>query len=611
MKYIKQFFIIFLSFTLFHINFSLAGTMGTKEKIGDNDDPTPIIRKFDSSQEAADYPSALCPTRELSLWETLPNPLWTVIVTYVSCRPFNFLMLAPINHHFHEMMWDDYYQRKKDNIVLHPDALLAKAHNKHNGVITKLTISGRDLVPKHFQTLGMFQLLESLSFAGCDLHNQQMLAWMLKTLPNLQELDLSHSNLDDDDIILTAPYFSSLTALNLEKNSIGNQGALVLSGALTNLQHLKIWEPSIPYFSFHEIGFEVLLKSLSSLRSLRLCVRTNEGGKFFVNAYNHLSLLEDLHLYKNFERYVCNAGEGTVSSGYLAFPIDNEILNTISRQFVNLKSLKIWGFRGINSAIAASIATFCSQLNTLELWNIRRSCEAKHVEGIDYKGLEAIAQNLLSLTSLALPGHNIRDGGMGEWGDGGISVLVQHLTKLQTLNLMGQCWSIFDTEVLEIAQHLSNLTILGLPGCGDVGDQALSTIALHLPNLKTLFFNCFDTPVVFLAKGEDVIYTENKVGPVGLRALMRLPYLQKLRFCGRQIAALSPQHLKQFLHGYERIHGHVLQLSENSIREATDWCTDKGRWSSNETIRELRNEGYLTLLYFEQSAPNYAYGCFH
>jgi len=78
MKYLKQFFIVLFSFILFHLNIAQDGTMSTKEKIEDNDDPPFVIRKhllFDSPQEGTKCPSTLCHPQELSLWETLPNPL--------------------------------------------------------------------------------------------------------------------------------------------------------------------------------------------------------------------------------------------------------------------------------------------------------------------------------------------------------------------------------------------------------------------------------------------------------------------------------------------------------------------------------------------------------
>jgi GTPase SAR1 family protein/Ran GTPase-activating protein (RanGAP) involved in mRNA processing and transport len=323
-------------------------------------------------------------------------------------------------------------------------------------------------------------------------------------LTALTSLDLQGNTIGDEGAKAIAAALRGLSLLDLRDNSVGVEGAKAIAAGLPSLISLNLWGNNIG-----DEGAKVIAAALPGLTSLNLG-RSNvgdEGAKAIAAAALGLTSLVLTH------NHIGDEGAKAIAAALPGLSLldlrDNSVgvegAKAIAAGLPSLISLNLWG-NNIGDEGAKAIAAALPGLTSL---NLGRS-------NVGDEGAKAIAAAALCLTSLvlthnhigdegakaiaaALPGLSLLDLGDNSVGVEGAKAIAAGLPSLISLNLWGN--NIGDEGAKAIAAALPGLTSLNL-GRSNVGDEGAKAIAAAALCLTSL------------------VLTHNHIGDEGAKALL-------------------------------------------------------------------------------------------
>jgi Leucine-rich repeat (LRR) protein len=331
---------------------------------------------------------------------------------------------------------------------------------KAGDLLTEIVIQdGSDLKTEDLALFGKLGDLEKLQVFNCRALNDEMAA-QLSGLKNLTSLALTNSVINDATVEMIVKSFPNLTELDLSSNTNMTNGVVKIVSGLSQLQRLTLVQNQV-----NDIGAQRLAK-LQELRALDLRGNMEAGDM----ALEVVADLPKIAAFKHRSTAVTDMG-----------------LEHLARN-QTLESLLLQDF-----AITDQSGPHLAKLGKLTQLEVFR-CQGFGSEGVlALKGLGLTRLTLRDLPSVDDLGLEVCDDlpklrrlylhELSSVGDAGLA----HLANLKSLELL-DVWSVpqmTDAAVEAIAQ-LPQLKELSLRATG-VTDAAIERL-LKLPNLQSLTF---------------------------------------------------------------------------------------------------------------------------
>lgn len=331
---------------------------------------------------------------------------------------------------------------------------------KEGGLLTEIVIQdGSNLKAEDLELFGKLTDLKKLQIFNCRTLNDEMAAHLSK-LSGLTSLALTNSAINDATAEMIVKSFPNLTELDLSSNTNLTSGVLKILGSLSKLQRLTLIQDRI-----NDIGAQRLSK-FQDLRALDMRGNMEAGDM----ALDVVADLPKLSGFKHRSTAVSDAG-----------------LESLSRS-QTLESLLMQDFVITNQS-GASLAKL-SKLSQLEVFR----CQGFGSEGVlALKGMGLTRFSLRDLPNVDDMAMEVFDDlpalrrlylhELPSVSDTGLA----HLSNLKTLELL-DIWTVpqMTDATVDVIASIPSLTTLTIRATA-VTDAAVDKI-LKMPNLQTLTF---------------------------------------------------------------------------------------------------------------------------
>lgn len=331
---------------------------------------------------------------------------------------------------------------------------------KDGNLLTEIVIQdGSNLTAEDIQLFGKLSDLEKLHILNCRALNDEMAAH-LSTLKNLKSLALTNTVINDSTVEMIVKSFPNLTELDLSSNTNMTTGVMKIISELSKLQKLTLVQNRVNDISAQRIS------KLQELRALDL--RGNmEAGDMALDVVSELPKLTAL---KHRSTAVSDAGMESLSKNQTLdslliqdFAITDQSGPHIAK-LGKLTQLEVFRCAGFGSeGVLALKGMGLTRLTLRDLPNVSD------------QGLEAL-DDLPKLKRLYL--HEL-----SSVSDSGLA----HLAVLQSLELL-DIWTVtqMTDATIDVIAKLPNLKSLAIRTTG-VTDAAIDKL-LAMPKLESLTF---------------------------------------------------------------------------------------------------------------------------